>query len=388
MSYEIKENGVRILVTGAEAIVQGALDSDCNFFAGYPITPASEILEGMIVGLPGEGGRAIQAEDEIAALGSCIGAVSAGARAMTATSGPGISLMSEHIGMAIMLELPLVIVDCQRMGPATGGATAVAQGDIQFLRWGWSGGPPTIVLAPTNTLECYSLTQKAFDLAERFRSPVILATDAVVVRARTTLRAGELDDLKIEVRERKVAAADDPFTPYKFRPPSETSPFSPFGGPHLVRTTASAHNEQGLLTKDPETLEALQEHLEEKITAQADEIALMEADFQADAKTLIISYGVTANSMNEAVRCARDQGKKVSALTLYSLWPVPEQKIRQALEGIEQVIVPELNTGQYRREIERLAGPGQNIIGVNRVDGQLIFPEQIIGHIGVSNGKD
>ncbi len=114
----------------------------------------------------------------------------------------------------------------------------------------------------------------------------------------------------------------------------------------------------------------------------------MEADFQADAKTLIISYGVTANSMNEAVRCARDQGKKVSALTLYSLWPVPEQKIRQALEGIEQVIVPELNTGQYRREIERLAGPGQNIIGVNRVDGQLIFPEQIIGHIGVSNGKD
>jgi 2-oxoglutarate ferredoxin oxidoreductase subunit alpha len=372
---------MREFINGAEAIARGALRAGCNFFAGYPITPATPILLHMTRELPKLGGTAIQAEDEIASMGMCIGAALSGARAMTATSGPGISLYSESIGAAIMLETPLVIVDVQRMGPATGGATTGAQGDVQFLRWGASGGYPVIVLAPTNVADCYTLTQRAFDLAERFRCPVFIATDKETALGSATVDVGDLQDAP--VRERLIAPENGEYTTFGFERPEQTPSFSPLGGPHLVRLTTSAHDAHGYLTKNPKDIGRINEHLAAKIEAHLEEIALVKADLQDGAETLLLSYGITARSVEEAVLIARQAGNKVSVLTVFSLWPVPEQEIREALAGVKRVVVAELNLGQYLREIERLAKDDQQVVGVQRVDGELISPEEILERGGL-----
>lgn len=372
---------MREFITGADAIARAALDSGCTFFAGYPITPATPILLHLIEELPKTGGVAIQAEDEIAAIGFCVGAAMAGARAMTATSGPGVSLYSETVGLAIMGEVPLVIVDVQRMGPATGGATTVAQGDIQFLRWGTSGGYPLIVLAPTDIADCYNLTRRAFDLAERFRVPVFLATDKETVASSATVALDAYQN--IPVRERALAASGNGFTPYRYDPVDGVPPMAHFHGPHIVRFTGSSHDERGYLSKKPRDVGALNRHLAAKIDDRAGEIALVEADLQDGAETLIISYGITALSAAEAVRKCRASGRRISRLTLRTLWPVPEAAIERALDGVRRVIVPELNLGQYRREIERVACGRVEIAGVNRVDGELIAPDAILAEGGL-----
>ncbi|NDJ77524.1 MAG: 2-oxoacid:acceptor oxidoreductase subunit alpha [Chloroflexi bacterium] len=367
---------MREFIDGAEAIVRGALDAGCDFFAGYPITPATPILLHMVRELPKIDGVAIQAEDEIASMGFCIGAAMTGCRVLTATSGPGISLYSENIGLAIMGEVPLVIINVQRMGPSTGGATTTAQGDIQFMRWGMSGGYPVIVLSPTNVLECYSLTRRAFNLAERFRVPVFLATDKETVATRTTVNISAYE--QVPVRERTLTAAEAEFIPYHVAQPDEVPPMSPYGGPHVVRFTSSSHNERGYLTKNPADVEGLNRHLVAKIDEHVDEITLVMTDIQPGAETLIVSYGLTARAALEAAELARAAGHAVSTLVIYSLWPVPEAAIRAALDGVRRVLVAELNLGQYRREIERLVRDDQQVIGVHRVDGQLISPHDIL----------
>lgn len=376
---------MREFVDGAEAISRGALAAGCNFFAGYPITPGSQILHQMIHELPKVGGVAIQGEDEIASLGMCIGAAMAGARCMTATSGPGISLYSENIGLAIMGEVPIVIVDVMRLGPATGGATTVGQGDVQFIRWGTSGGYPVIALSPTNPHECYSLTIRSFRLAERFRSPVFLLSDKEVVTSMSTvdLNAYEGAPKFISQHATSKIAGNGPFVPYNIEELDDVPLFSPFGGPHIVRFTTSTHDERGFLTKDPSKVARLNEHLAAKIEAHREEIELVSSDPQPGAKALVISYGITARSAIDAVHMSRRNGKKVSNLIILSLWPVPETAITKALRGIQRVIVPELNLGQYRLEMERLInrtdiGARPEVVGVNRVDGELISPQQIL----------
>jgi 2-oxoglutarate ferredoxin oxidoreductase subunit alpha len=369
-------------MNGTQAIVRAALHSGCTFFAGYPITPATDILLQMIRELPKVGGVAIQAEDEIASMGFCIGAAMSGARVMTATSGPGISLYSENIGLAIMGEVPMVIVDVQRMGPATGGATTVAQGDVQFLRWGTSGGYPVIVLSPTSVPECYRLTCKAFDLAERFRLPVFLATDKEIALTLTTVEVDSLE--KTTVRERTFAQDGTPFVPYKTNRPDEVPAHSPYGGEHILRFTTSTHDEHGQLTKAPEKVRRLNEHLQAKVDQHLDEISMVEADVQAGADQLILSYGITARAVKEAVQTSRRKGKLISSLTILSLWPVPERQIREALLGIRKVIVPELNHGQYNLEVERLVLDGVEVHGIHKVDGELISPEEILEQGGIS----
>jgi len=359
----------------------GAIDAGCDFFAGYPITPATPILLRMTSELPRSGGIAIQAEDEISAMGFCIGAALTGARTMTATSGPGISLFSEHIGMAIMVEVPLVIVDCQRLGPSTGGATTGAQGDIQFLRWGHSGGYPVIVLSPTNVSDCYNLTLRAFDLAERFRIPVFLATEKDTVLNRISVDTTEFDCPV--VRSRNFAPDDADYAPYRFDRLSDVPAMASFGGPHLVRLTSSSHDEGGYLIKDAPNMARINQHLNAKILESVDEISHVHLDLQVGAETLIISYGITGASAAEAVVFARSQGERVSALTVYSLWPVPEKEIRGALVGVNKIVVPEMNIGLYLREIRRLASDDQEVIGVNRVDGGLIEPVEILKRGGI-----
>jgi 2-oxoglutarate ferredoxin oxidoreductase subunit alpha len=284
---------MREFIYGAQAIARGALQAGCDFFAGYPITPATEILLTMIRELPKVGGVAIQAEDEIASMGFCIGAALTGRRVMTATSGPGISLYSENIGLGIMGEVPMVIVDVQRMGPATGGATTVAQGDVQFLRWGTSGGYPVIVLAPTSVADCYCLTQRAFDLAERFRVPVFLATDKETVLSQSSVEVA--DFTKLPVRSRLMAPEGGKFIPYKVGSLDDVPPMTVYGGSHLLRFTTSTHDEYGHLTEKPEKVRALNQRLADKIDHHLDEIALVAADMQPGAETLILSYGVAGS---------------------------------------------------------------------------------------------
>lgn len=356
----------RALIDGAEAIARGALDAGCDFFAGYPITPASGILAHMLRELPKVGGVGIQGEDEIASMGFCIGAALAGSRPMTASSGPGLALYAESIGAAEMVEVPLVIVVVQRLGPSTGAATAGAQGDIQFIRWGTSGGYPVIALAPTDVADCYHLTRRAFTLAERFRVPVFIATDKEVVMTADTVSLQRLED--------------DPFPSLDELEPVVKA-LKPFGGAELLRYNASSHDDLGYITKDPSTLEELNRRLASKILDHRDEIAIVRADLQDGARSLVLSYGVTDRSAREAVAAARQNGRLVSGLTVYSLWPVPERDILQAAEGVERVIVAELNLGQYRREIERLIGHSIEVTGVHRVDGQLITPEQILAEV-------
>jgi 2-oxoglutarate ferredoxin oxidoreductase subunit alpha len=368
---------MREFIDGNTAIVRGALAAGCDFYAGYPITPATPILLGMMRDLPRAGGIAVQGEDEIASFGFCIGAAMTGRRVLTATSGPGISLYSESIGLAIMGEVPLVIVDVQRMGPATGGATTAAQGDVQFIRWCTSGGYPIVVLSPATVADCYALTMRAFDLSERFRCPVFVLTDKEVASTMDTVEVNDLTPLP--VREREIADRECFFQPCDYPAPDENVPMSPFGGPHLLRFTTSTHDERGYLTKDSTRVGHLNQHLIQKIEQHTDEIDLARADLDASAKVLLISYGITARAMHEAVRQARTAGRSVSALTLLSLWPLPKKAIRDALGSHSRVIVAELNDGQMRREIERLAclRPEIEVLGVHRLDGELITPEQI-----------
>jgi len=371
---------MRELIDGAEAIARAALDAGCTFFSGYPITPATPILLHMIRELPKVGGIAIQSEDEIASMGFCIGAAMAGARVMTATSGPGLSLYSESVGLAIMGEVPMVIVDAQRMGPATGGATTVSQGDVQFLRWGTSGGYPVIVLAPADVAECYALTRRAFDLAERFRVPVFVATDKETALGKATVDVSAWDP--VPVRPRPAAPVEASFLPYRTDAPDGVPLMSPLGGVHLVRFTTSTHDERGRLTKSPVEVDRLNRRLAAKVEDHADEIAMVRADLQSDADTLVVSYGITALAAREAITSARDGGRPVSGLTVQSLWPVPESEIREAMRGVTRIVVPELNLGQYRIEIERIVPDGVQVVGVHRVDGDLITPRQILDAIG------
>ncbi len=377
----------REFTDGATAIVRGALNAGCAFFAGYPITPASPILMHMMRELPRAGGVAIQAEDEIGSISMCIGAAMTGARTLTATSGPGISLYSENIGLAIMGEVPLVIVDVQRQGPATGGATTVGQGDVQFVRWGTSGGYPIIALAPSSIYECYTLTIKAFDLAERFRCPTFLIADKELVMTMNTVQVNEetsRQGVRGEKQETSATSEADRIEeskPYRYAPPDGAPPLAALGGEHIVRFTGSSHDERGLLSKDPATVGALNDHLAAKITQHRGELELVAADVQVGAKTLLASYGVTARAMQEAVWKARSRQRAVSALTLHSLWPVPETAIQKALQGIERIVVAELNLGDYRREIERVACGQVEVVGVNRVDGELISPDQFVEQI-------
>jgi len=367
---------MREFIDGNEAITRAALQAGCNFFAGYPITPATSILLHMSHELPKIGGIAIQGEDEIASIGFCIGAALTGSRVMTATSGPGISLFSESISAAIMIEIPMVIIDVQRMGPATGGPTIGAYGDIQFVRWGNSGGYPIIALTPTDVTDCYNLTLKAFELAESFRVPVFLLTDKEIGLTKSTVDTSNFNKSNIPIRENISPGSRNhhPQNPIS----SEIKPLSKFGDSNQVRITTSSHDEDGYITKDPKPIGAHNEHLVAKINDHIAEITSIKQDIQLDADSLIISYGITSRAAEEAILICREGGVKISHLIIHSLWPVPSIEILNALINIKHVILPELNLGLYMREIERLVRDKHTIVPINKLDGSLISPQEII----------
>jgi 2-oxoglutarate ferredoxin oxidoreductase subunit alpha len=367
---------------GNEAVVRGALRAECDFFTGYPITPSSTILQSMLELLPRSGGVGIQAEDEIASIGFCIGAAMAGRRVLTATSGPGISLYSENIGLAIMGETPLVIVNVQRQGPATGSATKGAEGDILFTRWVTSGGLPVIVLSPATVAESYELTYRAFNLAEQYRVPVFLLTNKEIgmTRESVDLDAIELPDLVA----RKRPNGDGDYLPHGFDRPDEVPPVADFGGEVIARYTTSTHDKAAYLTASPAVIQEMIDHYTAKVEAAADDIAMVREDHQDGAEVLIVSYGVISRSADVAVRQARAKGLKISSLVLQTLYPVPEKAIAAAMAGVTKVIVPEMNMGQYRLEVERLAPAGVEVVGVNKMDTTLVSPGEILEQGGLS----
>lgn len=372
----------REFLEGNEAIARGAMKASCDFFAGYPITPASSILHYMLELVPQIGGTAIQAEDEIASMGFCIAAAMAGRRVMTATSGPGISLYSENVGLAIMGETPLVIINIQRQGPATGSATKGAEGDIQFTRWVTSGGLPVVALSPATVGEAYELTYRAFNIAEQYRTPVfVLANKEIGV----TKESVDLDAIELPpLIERTKADPDKEYIPHSFNKLTEVPPVSDFGEEHIARFTTSTHDKTGYLTTDPDTIQEMIDHYTAKIDGAADDMALVREDLEKGADTLIVSYGIISRSAAVTVKDARSKGKKISSLVLQTLWPISKLAITKAMKGIKKVIVPEMNMGQYLLEIERLAPKDVEVIGVNKMNTKLVSPEEISQKGGLS----
>ncbi len=365
----------RFLETGNLAVTEAAIMAGCRAFFGYPNTPATEIAEAMSKLLPRVGGYYLQAEDESAAMHMCIGAALGGLKAMTATSGPGLSLYSEHISFAIGSEIPLVIVDVQRLGPSTGAATKGADGDIQFIRWGNSGGQPVIALAPVDVKDCYTLTIHAFNLAEQYRCPVFIAANKEISVTRETV---DLDSLPLpDVKSRTMAQEGKPYLPFIASEGSHTPDFLPIGGDRIVRQTSSMHGPDGYITTDPDQIAALQERLNNKLRSAVDSFTFYDEYPEPGSDTLIITYGVTARSAKDAVSEMKKKGNPVSLLVLKTLWPVPEGLIKSMASGYSRIVVFEMNMGQYVREIERLL-PGRRIDFHGQMNGELIAPWEMV----------
>ncbi|MFH2093113.1 MAG: pyruvate flavodoxin/ferredoxin oxidoreductase [Pseudomonadota bacterium] len=358
---------------GNEALARGAVKAGCSFFAGYPITPATTIFNHMLSYLPPQGGICIQGEDEIASIGYCIGASMAGKKVLTATSGPGISLYSEQISFAIGSEIPLVIADVQRLGPSTGSATRGADSDIQFLRWGNTGGLPVIVLAPKDGLDCYLMAVHAFNFAEEFRCPVFIASNKEIGMTKESM---DINSVTLPAIFNRKPFSNGTYLPFKAEPDA-APPFMPMGGKTLVRQTSSTHGPDGYITIDPETIEANLNRLARKIHAGQDRLTLFEEQFNNQSDTLIICYGITSRAVEDAAKILQDRGTPVSVLILKTLWPVPETLLIQKANPFKKIVVIEMNHGLYAGEIKQVLSH-KTVQTYGQMNGLLISPSQVI----------
>lgn len=366
-------------IEGNIAIVEGALAAGARFYAGYPISPSSEIAEYSSQMLPKIGGIYVQMEDEISSMAALLGASVAGKKAYTATSGPGISLMQENLGLGIMSEIPAVIIDVQRSGPSTGAATKPAQGDMMQARWGTHGDHSIIALSPASVQECFDLTVQAFNLAEKYRTPVYLMADETIGHLRETVTIRTLDPSEIINRKQPDAG----ISPSDFRPygydgimPSAMPPFG--SDQYLSRTTGSTHDEKGEFRPTPENIHRVTHYLTDKIEKNADDICMTRSWYLEDAEIVFITYGCSTRSALEAMEQLRAQGKKVGMLQMQTVWPLPEKEIRAVLSSAKTVVVPELNLGQIAGEIRKFNDYGCQVLQANRVDGILISPAEIM----------
>ncbi len=369
----------RVLTNGNAMTSRAALDAGCRFFAGYPITPASGIFRDMTRTLPASGGVVLTAPDEISALAYCVGASLRGALAMTATSGPGWCLMTETIGYAVMTETPVVIALVQRLGPSTGAATQGAQGDLDLVRSAVSGGYHFPVFTPSTAEECYVDTVRAFEWAERLRTPVVLLSDKEVSTTSEVVDLSHLPSPEPTQRARWEGGGE--FLTYRIDALTDIPPFAPVGGEHCVAVTGSSHNQRGDLSKNSPEVLALQAHLEAKVMTAEPELGLVDVDSEEPAETLVVSFGVTARACRDAVVLARSRGKKVRFANLRTVVPLPRTALTRALEGTRRLVVAEENhSGQLRAWMlaelrDELAD--HQVVGVNRA-GQPIRPEEIV----------
>lgn len=363
------------LLQGNEAIVEGALAAGCSFFAGYPITPASEISEILAYRLPQVGGTFIQMEDEIASLGAVIGASLAGAKSMTATSGPGFSLMQENLGFACVAEVPCVIVNVMRGGPSTGLPTNPSQGDVMQSRWGTHGDHPIIVLAPSSAHDSFEITVKAFNFSERYRTPVIVLSDEVVAHTRETVMLPEPDE--VEVLDRiKPSMPPEWYIPYE-----DTSrgvpPMGIFGDGYRYHVTGLIHDIRGFPTARADEIEPFMKRIHRKISQHFHDIQIVKHFRTDDAEVVVIAYGSVARSAKRAVMDAREMGIKAGLLQLVTLYPFPRRDVVETIRDMRVVLVPEMNMGQISREVKRVNEGMSRVATLNRIDGGMITPQQI-----------
>jgi len=365
----------RQLLQGNEAIAHGALAAGCRFFAGYPITPASEIAEQLAALLPKVGGTFIQMEDEIASMGAIIGASLAGVKSMTATSGPGFSLMQENLGYACCAEVPCVVVNIMRGGPSTGLPTSPAQGDVQMARWGTHGDHPIIVLATSSVSDSFTLTIKAFNLSEQFRVPVILLSDEVVAHTRECVQLPEPAELRV-LNRLKPSVPPDWYKPYEGDNRGVPA-MAAFGDGYRHHVTGLIHDELGFPTEKPNEIVNFLQRLTQKITRGFPEIMMTKGYQLDDAEVAIIAYGSVARSAMRAVDEARQQGIKAGLLQLITLFPFPRSHVVPILKQCRAVLVPEMNNGQISREVQRVNQGICTVVKHNRIDGQFITPDEL-----------
>ncbi len=379
-TQKMKTTNKPVFVQGNHACVLGALKAGCRFFAGYPITPSSEIAEILAVELPRLGGRFIQMEDEIAAMGAIIGASLTGMKALTATSGPGFSLKQENIGYAIMAEVPCVIVNVQRGGPSTGLPTQSAQGDVLQARWGTHGDHEIIALTPSTIPEIYRATIRAFNLAEKYRTPVILLLDEIIAHMREVLL--EIPDEELELVDRiRPNCPPEEYMPFR-SDESDIPPMADFGSGYRYHVTGLCHDETGFPTNDPKKIDRMMQRLNRKISRYTDDIVEYQEAGDPDADVLLMAYGSSARSARQALRFGEQNGIAMALFQPLTIWPFPEAAFQRAAKNRKKIIVVEANAGQMKREMERLVNCDIPIHLVNSLNGEPIHPDAIVKAVG------
>ncbi|HVT10869.1 MAG TPA: 2-oxoacid:acceptor oxidoreductase subunit alpha [Fimbriimonadaceae bacterium] len=356
------------LVQGNEACAFGALYAGCTFYSGYPITPSSEIMEILAQELPKRGGTFIQMEDEIASVCTMIGAAWGGSKAMTATSGPGFSLMQEGLGYASITETPCVLVDCMRWGPSTGQPTKTGQGDVMQAIWGTHGDHAVIVLTASNVREVFEMTVTAFNYAEKYRVPVVLLLDEVLGHMREKIDWPDPGELAVVERKRPANSAA--FKPFG------AEEFLAFGEGARMNVTGMAHGETGFPVQGEAAAKQLYRMMS-KVQDDVENLSIYRADQVEDARVLVVSYGITARAAESAVAELRAEGVAAGLLDLKTLWPFPDFLFQRGLEGVDLIVVPELNLGQISREVERAVAGRCRVQHLGRIDGYLLTPEEI-----------
>ena len=366
-------------MNGDEACAEGAVAAGCGLFAGYPITPQSEIAERISLRLPQVGGVFIQMEDEISSMAAVLGGAWGGQKTMTATSGPGFSLMMENLGLGLMTETPCVLVNIQRGGPSTGLPTLVGQADMMQARWGSHGDYGVIALSPWSPQESFELTVHAFNLAERYRLPVLVMSDEVVGHMYERV---EIDPDRIEIVERrKPSVPPEEFLLYEVDDRLVPKGMPTFGDGYRVHVTGLTHDERGYPVLDAETQAALVPRLKEKIARNAADIIMIEETDVDGADVVIVTYGISARTSLGAMRMAQEKGLKVGMLRLITVWPFPEDRIRALADEVAGFVVPEINLGQVVLEVERVTAGRAAVTPVPHAGGDIHRPEQIVSAI-------
>ncbi|MBA3018981.1 MAG: 2-oxoacid:acceptor oxidoreductase subunit alpha [Desulfobacteraceae bacterium] len=373
-------------IQGNEFCVEAALYAGLDFYAGYPITPSTEILEHMAKRLPEIGGKFLQMEDEIASLCAIIGASLTGHKVMTATSGPGFSLMQEALGYAIMAEIPCVIVDVQRGGSSTGIPTHVGQGDVMQARWGTHGDHAIIVMTASNHQDVFAITVDAFNLAETYRTPVILLFDEVVGHMRERIFIPAKGEIPLVERLRTSVKKGVDFHPYLPREDGRL-PISDFGEAHRYNVTGMVHDMWGFPSDNPKIAYGLVRHLVDKIENNTDKIARYKEYYLEDARTILISYGSAARSALHVVENRRSRGESLGLLELQTLWPFPYSLVQEKCADAKYVVVVEMNAGQVLQSVKICVDRPERVFLANRIDGVFITPTDIRNILRLIEGK-
>ncbi len=378
-------NDIRF-VQGNVACAEGALYAGLDFFAGYPITPSTEVAEHLAEELPKRGGKFIQMEDEIASMCAVIGASLAGSKSLTATSGPGFSLMQEALGYACIAEAPCVVCSVMRGGPSTGLPTKVSQGDVNQARWGTHGDHAIIALTASSVQDVFSVTVEAFTLAETYRTPVILLFDEVIGHMREKLVVPPAGELAVAPRLYTEVPAGQAFHPYLPREDGRL-PMADFGSHHRHHVTGLFHDIWGFPTEKPEAVAKLLHRLVDKIESHSQEIARWKEYFLEDARTLLISYGSSARTARHQVEIMRARGEKIGLLELQTIWPFPAELVREHAARCKNVYVVEMNMGQLFSTVKRTVEKPERVYLVNRIDGELVKPMDIENVVRTVEGK-